>query len=224
MATAPHATPSRDPANEGSLLGMARQILSKFLQDIDDMLPARVVSYDRATNRAVVVPMVKVLTTDGRQIDRAQIASVPVLQMGGGGFVLAFNLQPGDLGYIKANDRDTSLVMQAYRDNAPNTLRMHSFSDGVFIPHVMTGYTIAGEDADHAVLQSLDGSVKVSLGTDSLKLAAGALSIVIGPSNITLNGPVVMPDGATIGGIAFGTHVHHKNGAANHTSGPEAPP
>lgn len=171
MATT-HANPSRDPSNDDTMLGMARQILDKFLQNVDDMLPARVVSYDRKANRAIVVPMVKVLTTDNRQIGRAQIASVPVMQFGGGGVALSFNLVPGDIGWIKANDRDISLILQAYRDNAPNTLRKHSFQDAVFIPDVMRGVTIAGEDEGNAVLQTLDGSVRVAIWPTFIKVTA----------------------------------------------------
>jgi len=220
MATEDHAPPSRDPANDASLLGMARQILDKFLMGVDDMLPARVVSYDRATNRATVVPMVKMLTTDNRQVDRAQIASVPVFRFGGGGFALSFNLKAGDLGWIKANDRDISLITQSYTDHAPNTLRKHSFQDAVFIPDVMTGLTVAGEDADAAVLQNLAGTVKIAVHADKVKVTAGALAVTVGPSgvvidaNVTINGTLTatgastLSGGATIAGIAFGSHKH----------------
>lgn len=172
MAGEQHSTPSRDPANDDSLLGMARQILDKFLQQIDDMLPARVLSYDRAANRATVMPMVKLLTTDNRQIGRAQIASVPVLRIGGDGVVLAFNLKAGDLGWIKANDRDISLITQGYADSAPNTLRKHSFQDALFIPDEMTGVTIAAEDAEHAVLQTLDGLTRLAVWPEFMKILA----------------------------------------------------
>lgn len=231
------APPSRDPADDGSLLGMVRSILDKFLQGVDDMLPARVVSYDRATNRANVVPLVKVLTTDGRQIGRAQIASVPVLQLGAGGVVLSLNLKPGDLGWIKANDRDISLVVQSYSENAPNTLRKHSFQDAVFIPDVMHGITTIGEDAENAVLQTLDGSVRVALWPDRVKLSAGALSVTVGPAAIDVVGPVNFHDpvhalqtlkvdghtdldgGAKIGGLEFGTHKHTGVQSGGATSG-----
>lgn len=238
-----HANPSRDPADDGSLLGMARAILDKFLQSVDDMLPARVISYDRATNRATVVPLVKVLTTDDRQVSRAQIASVPVMQFGAGGVVLSLDLKPGDLGWIKANDRDISIVMQSYAENAPNTLRKHDFSDGVFIPDVMHGIVTVGEDATNAVLQTLDGTVRVAIWPDRVKLSAGALSVTIGPASIevigpvnfhdpvhalqtlavdstsTLTGAVTMPGGATIGGIPFGTHKHTGVQTGGGTSG-----
>lgn len=224
IMTDQHATPSRDPANDDSLLGMARQILDKFLAQVDDMLPARVVAYDRASNRATVIPMVKLLTTDNRQISRAQVASVPVMMVGGDGVALSFNLKPGDLGWIKANDRDISLITQGYSDSAPNTLRKHSFQDALFIPDVMRGLTVAAEDEEHAVLQTLDGTVRVAIWPDRVKITAGTIFAEFGPANITLSngaagitisptnataqGHFAFPDGVSIGGIEFGTHRH----------------
>lgn len=238
----PHAYPSRDPANDDSLLGMARQILDKFLAQVDDMLPARVVSFngDRQNPRVTVLPLVKMLTTDNRQITRAQIASVPVMQFGLGGMALSFFPKPGDLGWIKANDRDISLILQGLTESAPNTLRKHSFQDAVFIPDVMRGMVINGEDAENAVLQTLDGTVRIALWPDRVKITKGAMYAEVGPSNVTLSngassasltpsgislttggasanmgaggttftGHVAFPDGASIGGIEFGTHKH----------------
>jgi hypothetical protein len=235
MANEQHSTPSRDPANDDSLLGMARQILDKFLSQIDDMLPARVLSYDRVSNRATVMPMVKLLTTDNRQVGRAQIASVPVMMFGGDGVALSFNLKTGDLGWIKANDRDISLITQGYADSAPNTLRKHSFQDAVFIPDVMHGLTVNAEDETHAVLQTLDGSVRVAIWPDRVKITAGTLYGEFGPANITLSngasglvmsptgataqGHFAFPDGVSIGGIEFGTHRHPEHDGGN-TGGP----
>lgn len=217
-----NAPPSSDPADGDTLAGMVNTILSKFLQGVDDMLPARIISYDRATNRARVVPMVKILTTSGQQLARAQIASIPVLQLGGGGFVLNFPMTPGGLGWIKANDRDTSLMLQSYADSAPNSLRMHSFEDALFIPDVMRGWIIAAEDADNAVLQSLDGAVRVSIGAASLKLTAGAASLTMTTAGTVFEGPVMIPDGAVINGVPFVSHVHTGgNGGVGLTGDPQ---
>ncbi len=41
--------PSLDPAARGDLAGTVRFILTKFLQGVDDMMPARVIAYDRAS-------------------------------------------------------------------------------------------------------------------------------------------------------------------------------
>jgi len=218
------ATPSRDPADNGTLIGMVRGLLDKHLAGVDDMLPARVVSYDRANNRAVVAPLVKVLTTDGQQVSRATVASVPVMMFGGGGVALSFNLVPGNLGWIKASDRDISIFLRGYSDSPPNTLRKHSFQDAVFIPDVMHGLQLAPEDGQNAVLQTLNGQVRVSIYPDRVKLSAGALSVTVGPSTVDVVGHLNVPDGATISGIEFATHEHTgvMSGGAN-TGGPVEP-
>jgi len=187
------STPSIDPANDGELIGAFRHILGKTIQDLDGMIPAKVVKYDRDTNRATVQPLIMMITTDDQTITRAQIASVPVFQFGGGGFILSFNLQPDDLGWIKASDRDISLFLQSYKEAKPNTFRKHSFSDSVFYPDVMTGYTIAGEDSGNAVLQNLDGTVKISLGTDTIKIASSSAVIVeTADATVTATGSVTV--------------------------------
>lgn len=197
-----NADPSRDPGDDDSLVGTFNTILRKSLQNTDDMLPARVVAFDRVKNRVQVQPLVAMVTTSGQQVQRAQIASLPVVQIGGGGFVLNFNLQPGNLGWIKANDRDISLFLQRYKAGPPNTKRMHSFEDAVFIPDVMTGYTLGGEDAEAAVLQSLDGQFKVSVGGGRVKLAAGGNSVTVSPGGVAIVGVL------TINGAPYLAHAH----------------
>lgn len=189
------APPSRDPANDGTLTGMLREVMGKMAQGLDDCLPAVVVAFDRTSNRATVKPLVQVLTTKGETVSRAQLVSVPVFQIGGGGFILNFNLKPGDLGWIKASDRDTSLFLQSYNEQRPNTKRMHSFSDGLFFPDVMRGYTINGEDAENAVLQNLDGTCRVSIWPDRVKITAPRVVVdteiaeVIATTSVTIDSP-----------------------------------
>lgn len=168
------AFPNANPANSGGLAGVMTDILNKFLQNVDDCLPAVVMSYDREANTATVRPVVAVLTTEGVAVPRASVASVPVLALGGGNFVVNFPLKPGDLGWIKASDRDISLFKQGLSEAKPNTVRKHSFEDGFFIPDVYSKYTLKAEDLEsNMVIQSLDGKIRVSLWPDRVKVSAG---------------------------------------------------
>lgn len=164
--------PSRKPADDDTLGGALRTVLRNFLMSVDDCLPAKVIAFDRAKNRVTVQPLVQMVTTSGERVSRAQIASVPVFQIGGGGFTLNFPIKSGDIGYIKACDRDVSLFLQTMGEAQPNTKRLHSFSDGVFFPAALAGFTIDAEDADHPVLQSLDGSVRIALWPTCAKVTA----------------------------------------------------
>jgi hypothetical protein len=137
------------------------------------------------------------------------------MALGGGGFVANFPLPAGSKGWIKAADRDISLYLQSGNAGAPNTKRMHTFSDGLFIPDVGSGFTVASEDTTNAVIQSLDGSVKVSLGSTTIELKATTV-IVTGTLNVTEN---LSWNTATTGTDAIGhTHSGVKEGTDN--SGP----
>ena len=163
--------PSINPADEGTLVGTFRFILNKMLQDTNGMLPARVITYDRETNRAQVQPLIMVVTTDDSQVSRAPIAEVPVFQLGGGNTFVNFKILPGDLGWILANDRDISLFLQSYSESRPNTFRKNNFADSLFMPHLMTDYTVVDDD-ELAVIQNRAGTVRVALLEDQVRITA----------------------------------------------------
>lgn len=237
-----NAPPSVNPSNEDSLAGVLRTAISKTLQGTDTMLPARVVAYDRATNRATVQPLIMVGTTTGAKVSRAQVASVPVFQYAGGGFVLSFPIVPGDLGWVKANDRDISLFLQSLSEEWPNTARARSFSDGVFFPDRLRDFTLDPADADRAVVQSSDGTVRVSVGASDVEITAGTSRVVVGASSVTVEAdsvavtaPLTTFTGAVTitgalsadggvtgsGGIALETHKHSDvTAGAAETGGP----
>jgi hypothetical protein len=181
-----NSIPSRSPVNDDTLTGTFKEILKKFLQSTDDMIPAKILEYNRATNRARVQPLIQVLTTNGDRITRAEIASIPVLFLGGGGFFLSFNLPVDSLGWIKASDRDISLFLQSYEDNPPNTNRLHSFEDSLLIPDIMRGHTIDPEDDQAMVIQNLAGTVRISLDDTRIKMTTPQLEIVTGGTTVTV--------------------------------------
>jgi len=217
-------SPSRNPANDDGLVGAFRVAQRKQLQRIDDMLPVRVISYDREANRARVEHQIQMVTTDGELVDRAQIASVPVVSLGGGGFTLNFHLPEGSLGWIKSNDRDISLFLESYAKRPPNDSRMHDFSSGVFIPDVMTGYTIAGEDSQSCVLQSLDGNVRISLSDERIKFVVGGQDVLTMTDKDAMFGvPIV-----DMNGVIHDDHNHSQGSdsggnAEEDTEGPQNP-
>lgn len=190
-----NSPPSGNPADRHNLRGVMRLVLSKFLQRTDDMLPAKIIAYNKATNMAKVQPLIMVVTTDNQNVNRAQVASVPVYQASGGGFILRFPINPGDFGWIKANDRDISLFMQTGEMSPPNTQRKHTFKDALFIPQAFFDLvTIADEDANNVVLQNYAGTVKIALWADQVKITAptvlfsSPLSTFAG--DVTINGVI----------------------------------
>lgn len=185
-----NAPPSGNQADRNSLRGVMRLMLSKFLQRTDDMLPAKVIAYDPATNMAQVQPMIVVVTTDNQIVPRAQVASVPVYQISAGGFILKFPIKTGDLGWIKANDRDISIFMQSGAMSAPNTQRKHSFKDAMFYPQCMFDQVlVSDDDTNNVVLQNYAGTIKISMSETDIVITA--------PASVTVNAPTAVINSPT---------------------------
>lgn len=201
----PNPTPSQKPGQSDSLSGSMDLVLRKFLLDVDDMLPARIVSYDRNANRAQIDILYKVTMTDGSLNPLMAPAEVPVLTIGGGGMCLTFPIKPGDLGWIKASDRDMSLFLQSYEAEPGNTTRLHCFEDGVFIPDVMKDFVVS--DGAAATIQTIDGTTSVAVKPGSIVLTTGSTVVSITESGIESNKPIKAPQ-FTDGTINTFGHVH----------------
>lgn len=162
-----------NPADFDDLAGVVEFVLDKWLQSIDDCLPAQVMSYNRDTNRAQIQIMVPMVTGSVKRVNRGQVAAVPVYQLGGGGFIVSFPQIKGDIGLLKANDRDVSLFWKSLKISQPNTQRKHKFSDGMFFPvGALNGFALDPEDNDNAVFQSTNGDVKIALWPSLIKILA----------------------------------------------------
>lgn len=210
----PYAPPSVDPADEDSLVGAFRSVLGKFLQGMDDCLPAVVIAVE-GRRRVTVQPQIMMGSTSGEKVSRAQIASVPLLNIGGGDFLLSFPVKAGDFGWIKATDRDISLFLQAMGEEWPNTRRMHSFQDGFFIPDAMKQWTLNGEDTARVVLQSVDGLSRIAVGDGIVKITAP--NVIIKADDVDIQSGTLTHNGVNIGDDH--AHGNVQNGPGN-TDGP----
>lgn len=158
-----------NPADKKDLSGGLRSILGKFIaSEMEGKLPCKVVAVRGDRQRVKVKPLIARIGADGEIISREQLASVPVQALGAGNVVLSFNITVGDLGWIDACDRDIREFLRTYKESSPSTMRMYDFNNGVFIPDIMTNYTISEGDEGAALLQTRDGSVKVAIHSDKL--------------------------------------------------------
>lgn len=183
--------PSLDPADNNSLAGSIRFAFSKLMQRTDGMLPAKIISYDSVANRAEVQLLISLVTTSGVSVPRALVASMPVAIFGGGGFLLNFPIAPDDLGWVIANDRDISNFLSTYAVSIPNTNRVKSFSDGVFIPNIMRDYTLASDAAGAVVLQNLSGTVSVAVSDTDVTINAANNVTITAATDVILNATTV---------------------------------
>lgn len=201
-----------------SLAAMLRGMLRKFELNSDQLLPAKIISFDRAKNIATVEPLIMWLGLDGQKVDRPQLADIPVLSLGGGAFHISFPLAEGDLGWIYAADRDLSLFKQSLKKAVPNSGRAHRFEDSMFVPDVFRQYTIQGEDAGAMVIQSTDGATRISIRSDNIKITAPS-NVVVDTPTTTFTGDVIIEKNATVAGNTTVTGETQVNGGFSAAAG-----
>lgn len=157
-------------AGKGDFSASIRKYMQNYIREnVDDMIPAKVISYDPNTNRATVQPLISIQDQQGNKHPRAALSNIPVYRPGGNGFFISFPLKAGDFGWLKSSDRDYSLMLQSEKTEAPNTERFHSFSDGMFFPDTLSGWSnnVSGDDL----------SIRNKSGTTSLGMTSGGMAI-----------------------------------------------
>ncbi len=223
--------PSQDPADSGTLTGLLRLASRKMMQNMDGMLPAKVISATSDRRFASVQPLIQIVGTDGSLTTRAQISRVPVFHIGAGSHVLSFPLKSGDLGWIVAADRDISLYLQSLSTCRPNTHRIKNFADAVFVPDAARNFAYSG-DSGAVSLQATDGSYSLSLSSDMIELTHATLVKINCPStsltgDLTVSGDITSDGTVTgttdvLGGsssISLSTHTHSGVSTGTGTSG-----
>lgn len=218
-----HDIPAYNPADLGTLEGLLLYFNDQINLELECCLPAIVVSYDRAANRAVLQPAVSEVATSGQKISRDKLYDIPVLTMSGGGYFINFPLSPGDTGWIVACDRDISLFKQSLEETAPNTYQKHRFSDAFFVPDKVKNFTIAGTDTSGLVISNLNGNNKIVLNGSNLDITSAAV-IITGPAtfknpvtaedNITAQKDVTIKQDLEVAGSATAQSLHAKTGAS----------
>ena len=190
----------------GSSLALAfRQALMK----LENMLPAVVVTVDRTAGRCNVKPMVMAGTADGQKVSRPVVANVPIMCLGAGGIYASYPVKAGDTGFIFGADRDTSLYYQGKGgEDWPNTERLHSFSDGGFLPLRLFDFSIAGGVlADGFALQTEDGETYMTLKDGEIQIKAAKIKLIGDTESvggITSNGKNIS-DSHTHSGVESGS-------------------
>jgi len=207
-------SPSRNLDADTNLPDVLELAIRKHMLQHNDMLPARIVSWNPSINRAQVEILYMVTMTDSSVHQMGAPAEVPTFVIGTGKTALVWPLKPGDLGWIKATDRDITLFLQSYKADAGASPRIHCFEDGIFIPDAMKDFVVV--DADGVSLQTLDGTSSVVVKDGSIKLSVGSTVLTITDDQITSNKVINAPQ-FTDGSVSLIGHVHKENDVKGNT-------
>lgn len=142
--------------------------------EINVSLPGVVLSYDSATQKATVQPIVRAWYWDEDDTAYAvrfpPIPRVPVAFFRAGGFAMSAPLEPGDVVTLLVQDRSIDEFMATGNaDSTPFDVRRFDWTDAVALPFPPSATPITTLDADNMVL-----------GSDTVKITmtpSGTLSI-----------------------------------------------
>ena len=175
---------------ENLLPELVREILAATKRSLEVSIPCIVTKVISRT-KVDVRPLIKIVAKDGVSMERAIIEGLPVFTAGAGGGnggkFISFPVTVGDIGWLDACDRDISLFLQSYENVEPPSSRMHSFSDARFVPDIMTNITVSDEDATAMVIQTRDGSVKIAVDNDEIRIKNNDASVVMGVDSIDVS-------------------------------------
>jgi hypothetical protein len=173
--------------------------VQSMLGEINTAMPGRIVSYDPATNRAVVQPSLPKMLADGTPLPAPTIAEVPVLWPAIGGAVFTMPVRPGDEVWLQFSQRSLDQWLGG-DDSAPNDPRSFDLSDAVAIPGLRRD--LPPVDPDAVVLQ---------MGGAAIRIEPGGLVRIIG--NLMVEGGIISTLDTVAGGISLMTHRHTETGS-----------
>lgn len=209
--------PSYNPADVQVLAGLLKFLDKKLKSSIQKVTPAKIVEYDRTTNRATVQVLSYGVTSTGEKLGMKPISNIPVLMLTGGGFTFSFPVTENQTGWLVAADMDISVFKSILAMFTPASYRQHQYEDGFFIPDSISGITPAEDETNAVLLTSLDGTTKITLQNGRAVITASEW-IINGDGTINgdlaVNGNVVISGtgefagDVTGAGISLSTHTH----------------
>lgn len=118
-----------------NLTELIEQQVEVSLGAVNTNMPAKIVSYNPATNRAVVIPSLPKRLASEEPLDPSQIVEVPMVfhSSGGGKASLTFPMQPSDGVMLSIQQRSLEGWLDG-KETMPDDPRQFDLSDSVAIP------------------------------------------------------------------------------------------
>jgi hypothetical protein len=129
-----------------------QQVEVQLGNTLNTSMPAKIISYNAATNRAVVKPVLPKRLASEEPLDSPQIVEVPVVfpASGGGKASMTFPLKPGDGVMLSVQQRSLEGWLDG-RETMPDDPRQFDLSDSVAIAGCQPSGIVG--DPDHVVLK-----------------------------------------------------------------------
>lgn len=187
-----------DVSSEGNALAFALKNMIGQYSFID------IVRVQEITDKTLtVISLLHGLTTDTTKIDNEPIYGVPYLRLQRGASAVIMDPVVGDVGLMAVCDRDITNVKATKTDSAPNSKRMHSATDAIYL----TGIASLNNEPSQYVHFRNDGidvvsPLVVTVSSPTIEINGDNLVSINAPQ-IVLNGQITQGSGSHAGTATF---------------------
>lgn len=174
--------------------------------------PAKIVSYDRETQTAIVEIMITSIDHDGKVIEMPPLADVPVKQMSFGDFCVTVEPIKGDEGIVCFSDRCIDGWWESGEKSEPLEYRFHDLSDAFFDGGYHSKPNAVKTIPNCLNISKKDGSAYIRLMSDgSININGTKLSVdcpATFGSTVDAKGIISSKADVKAGAVSLLTHTH----------------
>lgn len=213
-----------------------KQMVADILMSVNTILFGEVVDYDSTDSRRLIVDILDTVASENINIEQDTHLKIPRQSLR---FIniLNFNYKPviGDqvCVLVPCDDNTSFLEETDYKSPAKFNL-----GNAVAIPIILSQDTstsgvkkveILSKNGNLDELMLSAETIAINSGNSKITITNSGVTIDTGNSglvvngNVSVNGSFSSTQGANIGGIEFGTHIHTSGNAGQDSSGPKAP-
>lgn len=161
-------------------------LFNQLLLQKHTMTLVQVKSFDESKLSVNVQPLVTMIDGSGNSVPYGILYSLPVMRLQGGNSGIICNPKKNDIGLAIFADRDITKVVNTKSESAPDSFRVMSMSDGVYLSGLLnsepTQYIkfFAGGIDIMTALTNVLGNLSVSSGaTGSFNTPTGSIVSVV---------------------------------------------
>lgn len=155
-----------------------RDMIDSRIAEVHVAMPARVESYDPATQKASVAPLLKKKLRNGKEFSLGVIDGVPVIMPRSAAGSLTFPIASGDTVLLVFVERAMDTWLSLGGEQVPGDPRKFDLSDAVAIPGLYP-FNAPGTGTDDAVQLECNDSAKLVLSkSGKVALGAGAVEVL----------------------------------------------
>lgn len=150
-----------------NLEDVIKTAIETALRETHTATPAKIISFDPATQTASVQPTIKRVFKDGDVLPLPVITGIRVAFQKVGDFTITFPLKAGDEGLLIFGERSMDNWRKTGDISEPNDTRMHDLSDAVFFPMCYSDpKVIPSFSATDIAIRTADNTGRIEIAPD----------------------------------------------------------